>query len=480
MKRLLAMLLALMLWGGSALAEGERYIVEYPDENHHYNTHALLLARDGTALCAPDAYSSIFLLTPEGMEAERSLYGATRFRFPLNADWWADEVSNCMLLMDASGAPLTDFEFYDLAYDEFADRLVFRVCRDEALECGLMDRSGAVLGQWPLRALIPNGEGGYVGWDGEGSVIYLDGDLRLSRTGLVCWDFWSQEGFHDGLMALRLEEGTIYIDTQGRQAFDGVFDEAYPFHGDWACVRSPDEGQYALIDTEGNGMSGRYDEILFSAQDGGYLCVDASGVDFYRPEEGMRATHIPVDASGDWELDCVDHMEGDITDDGLILRMPRWKGIIGIAVEGEGLYAYDTEGRLLFRLEALPQWEYYYQYLTEWTGTPEALILPISEEADVLIDRQGNPVSSAYARLTAPIWRDGRGVFRYTVDDEEGWADSYGVVDEKGRDLLGATYESLDVVDLDRFWVHKYDRWGLIDAEGRWLYEISDYVDLMD
>ena len=63
-------------------------------------------------------------------------------------------------------------------------------------------------------------------------------------------------------------------------------------------------------------------------------------------------------------------------------------------------------------------------------------------------------------------------------DDE--WKEWYGVVDEQGRDVLGTLYDSLEVLDLDRFWVHRSDRWGLIDDEGRWLYEVSDYTNLLD
>ena len=224
----------------------------------------------------------------------------------------------------------------------------------------------------------------------------------------------------------------------------------------------------------------RYDSILWSEEDGGYLCTGPSLVDFYHADEHMRRTRIAFDAPAAWSLDTIYHAEGNITDDGTVVSMPRWKGIIGIAVENEGLYCYNTEGEPMFHLKDIPEKDVYYHYFNEWTGVPKTLILSVSREQDRLIDSEGKPVTDPCDGLIASIWRGGKGRFRFAVNNNWGSPERYGVLDEAGSVLLDAVYENLEILDLDRYWVRQNNRWGLIDSRGNWLCEISDYMSLMD
>ena len=56
----------------------------------------------------------------------------------------------------------------------------------------------------------------------------------------------------------------------------------------------------------------------------------------------------------------------------------------------------------------------------------------------------------------------------------------FGVIDEEGRVLLEPVFDSLRVLDLDRYWVRQGSRTGLIDGEGNWYFAVDDYVDLLD
>ena len=478
MKRTFIILLLLAQLGCGALAEP--YIVQYPDGVHSHNTHALLLSADGQALCDPGAYAEIRRLTPLGLGEDRCLYAATRSEYPLGTEYGSDLLYNSVLLMDSAGRPVTDYAFSDLRYDADTDRLIFRRHEDGKLRSGVMTRDGRVLGHWPLETLVPNGEGGYIGLSENNRLAWIDVELAYHDTGRTAWGL-DTEGFCDGRMVLYSEGPDIYIDPRGQRAFDADYAGLCPFHGGWAAVKPEGvDGPLAFVDASGSLLPMRYDSILWSSQDCGYVCADSTGVDFYHADDGMRVARIPVDTENSWRVDYIHSYDGDIAVDATITEMPRWKGVVAIAVENEGLYCYDTEGAALFTLTDIPERDYYYRYFDEWDGTPTAYVLGATQDASWLIDERGRPLTEAFADLTAPLWRDGHGLFRYAVYRDDEWNEWYGVVDEQGRDVLGTLYDSLEVLDLDRFWVHRNDRWGLIDEKGRWLYEVSDYTNLLD
>ena len=107
-----------------------------------------------------------------------------------------------------------------------------------------------------------------------------------------------------------------------------------------------------------------------------------------------------------------------------------------------------------------------------------------------LIDMDGNAIGPDYREINGAIWRDGHGLFitqeyRIIPDDEGEYMVDWrsmrcGVCDEDGNEILPCVYDSVSVLGMDRFWVTRGSRTGMINREGRWYYTVNEYENLVD
>ena len=136
-------------------------------------------------------------------------------------------------------------------------------------------------------------------------------------------------------------------------------------------------------------------------------------------------------------------------------------------------------------------------FFTDCEGVPGRLAVSTGEwpqETYFLTDLRLRRVAGPYRRIEGGLWwKDGEGCFLICdfdtyeeTQDGVTWvypvASSYvyGVIDQDGNEVLPLSYNSIQYLSPGRYWVRRGETWALVDAEGNALYEISEYVDLMD
>lgn len=84
------------------------------------------------------------------------------------------------------------------------------------------------------------------------AAVEIDGKWHFvdASFNVVLGGFVEAKSFSDGLALIKtVDEKYIFINKEGKQAFDGEFDSAQSFNDGWALVK--EDGKYCFIDTSG-------------------------------------------------------------------------------------------------------------------------------------------------------------------------------------------------------------------------------------
>ena len=485
MKRVLLMTLILSLLSVSL---AESYPAAYVSEGGDIE-FTLLLDDDGTALTPRSTYSSIYAITPEDTPPEDRLYAAaTLYPDPTVSapdiyGWQEDDLTRAAL-MNARGELLTDFEYSYFSYDENGDVVIAYV---PGGRCGVLSRTVEALLPPVYSDIVANGEGGYLAIEASGNIAAYNG-----RMPIVCiapdgtaqptgWfgEIGSINQFRGGVGVLIWIKDlgpadSIFVDGQGRQLFNRSFYRIDGFQGDLAPVSVDEFSATALIDRGGRLVTPAiYDYVhTFGTDDDGvFVGTFADGFAIIDQTTGgiLREEHLSNDSD---YITCWD-IGGRL---------------LAVSVADE-TFIYDFDGR------ALSSWNGC--SVSGWYGKTDATlnrVLLYSGDYPYysysLADLDGSILAEGFQDISDGIWSDGEGrlVFateRY-LEDEDGspyidWSSRrYGLCDQDGSILLEATYDAMEVLGLDRFWVRRGSRCGMIDSAGSWLYAIDDYEYLMD
>ena len=490
MRRMLILTLILSLLQPALLstAMAETYPVAYGNVDEGIG-FMLLIDDDGTPLTPRYAYSNIGAITPEGTPFEDRLYSATTLHPDLTGlvpdeYGWYNADTRRTALMNAQGELLTDFDYSYIYYEE-AGNVVITFTPDGC--CGVLSRTGEVLVEPVYGAVTSNGEGGYLAVKtGEGApddegpypIVCITPDGATLPTG---WhsEISSIDAFRNGYCILNwLEEesgaGSVFVDAQGSQQFYHSFYSARDFLGNLAPVCRNEFGGTGLMDRRGRlVVPAVYGDIYTygTDEDGIFVGTLRDGFALIDPMTGavIREEHFPEepDYVSCWSIG----------------------GRMLVVSDGENDFIYDFDGR---PLPAVNDYS-----VNGWFGTTDATldrVLLFSGEYPyyryAVANLDGEIVSKDFQDIYGGIWRDGEGrlvfVTQDYLEDEEGdpyidWSSRrLGVCDQDGNTLLEARYDDIEVLSLDRYWVRRGTRSGLIDGTGKWLYTIEDYEYLMD
>ena len=485
MKRVLAILLALMLLG---TAQAEIFVVNmYGEENGSYG---LLVDEDGTMYTDTSSFGSIYIFSDKlqgiyaatpydysSMMTEEQLRLAVQDELP-----YYEYMLECLL--DERGNMLTGFEYVNFYYDEASGVIIGQ--RTEG--CDVLSLQGEVLMRTDYLWIGMNGQGGYLAvraeedtpYDGEMCpLVFVSADGTERELGYE-GSRWSCRLMQDGYYYVDVGEDTmrgIYLDAQGREAFE--LDIAYGENFEYGMAIVRDANDYCgLIDRQGRYILPHLYTTLQTAME--------------YPEAPM----IAVTADGVLEL----YERGTMR---CITRYRPEEGAITYAfhVNAGMIMAYDDAGATLLKNDGTPVFR---QDTTEsgdsasvWYGLedgscPERIVMENGtwpERRCVLVDLQGRQTSGEWKIIEGSAWQDGKGRFAVVdydiVDSEYGptvdWMSyRYGLIDENGNVIHETKYDSLTVLSMDRCWVQLGDLSGMIDNDGRWLATVSRYEYLMD
>ena len=478
MKRILAAALCLMLLGAGAFAETftVAYFADYEGESYD-----LLIRDDGTLLTPPQTYHSIYEITPRGTPEAERMYEASYLNpdiDPTAYDPDGEDFYRRVGLMNAAGEMLTGDEFIHF---EWADGHILFTTQDNAV--GVMDLSGQVTIPARYIEIVPISTGGFIAQKLDGPVDYdayyplvrIDPDgsehelqWHAGWSGLYTWS--------QGILCLdEVEEfdgRSIYMDESGSMLFGRVFGEIHAFLGNYAVAA---EGEMdGLIDKNGKFVvPAEYDYISDEADNTEPCFIARKGgtVTLFSAEDA----HVMMSVT----------LEGRDTI-GAYFELP---GLLHVTSE-EDEYLYTTDGTLLRKLEPGTDVTINFPVME---GVPDVLLESSGqgpESCTRLTDLDGNPIGKDYWSIYGSIWQGGHGLFQtcttrtYTDvagDKNVDWRSwRYGLCDEAGNEVLPNVYDNLQVLSMDRFWVTRGSRVGMIDRDGHWYYEIDGYTSLMD
>ena len=149
---------------------------------------------------------------------------------------------------------------YDLVGSFSEDRCVLQKDEDIDSYLGAIDSTGKIVIPLEQRDYFSDFSEGlaYHGYSGE-KVGFIDrwGEVKIEPQFEAEYEGEGTLGFHEGVAAVAIPDGCIYIDTEGKRLFDGtVFEIARRFSNGYALVRhfpaTPDKREKLfLIDKNG-------------------------------------------------------------------------------------------------------------------------------------------------------------------------------------------------------------------------------------
>lgn len=480
MKKLLALVLCLLLCGTAAMAEV--YIV-YAYGGGEYPGGAILIDDDGTLLAPSGAYEMIGTLTPDGTPESERLYYAepTLIQVPVDQIDEDNYYSYYRLaLMGPDGSLLTGYDYCSLEYAG-PDRIVFMLPSQAR---GVMDFEGNVFLEAGYAALVPDGQGGWLGlamdapardYDECYPLVHIDAEGNVTETGLHA-PVYAISGYSEGLCPVNEVEEyhgrTVYLDQDGCIAFDGTFDYGEQFFGNLACVTAGETS--GLIGKDGQFVvNPGYEYISQSDSDRGPIYIAHAGTGFAVFSADTGETLLEMD------FEDVEYVSAWMDTPSLIK-----------VTTGDESFLYTLDGQLV---RTLGEDEDISVSFNSSDGTVDRLIESSGPWPDTrarLIDMDGNAIGPDYREINGAIWRDGHGLFitqeyRIIPDDEGEYMVDWrsmrcGVCDEDGNEILPCVYDSVSVLGMDRFWVTRGSRTGMINREGLWYYAVNEYENLVD
>ena len=421
----------------------------------------------GTPDDAPFFAAMPVVLTTEGSQADEPLYA----------------------LMDGQGRCLTGAEYRWLEY-YLEDGVVVGQRPDES-QCAL-SIGGETLLDGGYALVLPNGEGGwlvmedaqfdeYGSANGELTLIAADG--TRTDTGVRA-DRWSVSAYSSGRCRVSGDDETIYLDASGREVFRLEGGYGLDFAQNTAIFCNAD-GLFGLVDISGaEVLPAVYNSLDRSAQYGAQAVLLGTRLD---------GTMDMYDADGATLLLTVNMNDGNEDDYYYTYQDSRETVEIG---NNERSEVYTTSGEHLFSAVHAEEGDlsgYSMSYAVVGEGeTPQRCVRqegqwPEYKRQMAMLD--GTPVGEAHREISPQIWMDGhaRCVAQdyelKPVDDDWRIVDGSlraGVIDENGEVILDVIYDSVEILDMDRYWVRMGDEYALLDGAGNELAKLSDYSRLMD
>lgn len=477
MKRILTLALCLLL-GTAALAE--TYLVSYyPDYEDGYVSRQLLLRDDGTVVVDSSEYTQITEISPAGTPEEERRFAA----MALTGDGGTGQCA----MMDADGRLLTDFE-YEFLYQE-QDSDIIRFYKSSGA-IGVLRPDGSVLVEGAYRNLLPGGEGRWLaltedGAGGRGALVSIEGG-EVTDSGLHC-DFITPpdtpgDPFVLGGVAER-GGNALCVDADLRPCFEGDYAFIESFRGGYAQATPRGGELVGVIDAAGEQvLPAEYCSVTFFGEDGesGALAVDGDRLGFALFDGATfdLRSHVSLREIPGADYAAIYTEDSDVN---VVLYDAEYNTLLNLRFDGHGR-----------PLPADPENTSVYSYYTLEVGVAQRK-LSYNDESDLpyhLVDLEHNRRSGDFQDIGAGIWVDGHGRYVFSTYDTYVDADGYtgmnwftrrsGVIDEDGNTILEPVYTSVDLLDLDRFWVQDGRRAGMIDGAGNWYCTVNFYEYLMD
>lgn len=428
-------------------------------------------------------------------------------------DWYdfeGDYFDSLYAVMNARGELITGFDYIAFTHD-VSDAVIFATRADGFVDA--LDEQGNVLVSGDYAAMTSDGNGGYlatkpdldqideygdfpamsalvhVASDGsEEDTGYTTGtyELGVFNSGYLCVPLYGEiqpeEAAEESEEETEDDEyfedydnydyevlGYVFLDSQGKNAFDKVFTYAAMFTGGYAEVE--DENFNArLIDVNGEYVTDK----------------EYSGFD--RGEDGDSMPIIANIVGGGFDL--LDRADLSViasfgSEYGNELFASQAGGDFIMAYSDSCMMIMAADGRIIYSSQ--DENVYAYTWYAYCEGQPERILVSRGDWPSAqcsLMDLEGNTVGGAYPELTALSWKDGQG--RYMVADfdvvevdygGETMLDAdydtytYGIIDQDGNTILETKYTMINCLSADRYWVSDGNTYQLVDENGNVIYE---------
>lgn len=420
LRRVCALVCALLALGVAALAEGPYCVVE--------GGVSLLADGEGHPLTNNGEYPNLFPVRPGSLYAGGS--------------------AGDYALLDAAGRELSDLRF-DMI-DDAGDALVFR----RGLFYGAMDAAGSVILPAEWTQLTPDGAGGWLGMrdsavDELPDALYhiaADGAEMLTDT-LVLGEL---RGVFEDRMAFAASDGRWgYVNGAGETVIEPVWHAAGDFSG----------GRAIVTGDEGCGLIGADGETLIPPE---YACLT-----------GIEGAWAGLDAAGRLTLFDDISLEPTLTLDGAPLDI-RALGMALSVSDGETARLLVADGTELCALSGSISFE------AGVDGQFIAQDFSLGEEISWLVNPDGSRASGNFLRLL-PLctgryaWMRMRGdkyfseALGETLTDWDWRTLRWGLLDGTGKQLQPAIYRTIRALDDERLLLATDSAVILADRDGKQL-----------
>lgn len=457
MKKALAVLIALILMSGSALAEERSFALNQDQGSDIY-------AWDGAQLTQSDTYFSINSITNGETAPADELFAAQSANQALPED--GDYVAPHYALLDAKGAQLTDFLYDSLEYDKTGDALLYSI--DGVF--GAMSRSLQELVPCEYDSVVSDGEGGFL-LDAHSSadappVLHMNKGGKAEPTGVKARFYWGN--LTEGLCAAVDENGLYgFLNGQGQWAVKPKYDWVQNFTGGYAIVRQ--KNKTGVIDKTGKWtVKPTYDDDRSMLSDGSAaLLMRGTRAYIVRPSDGKPLFSIRLTKDG-------------------YLSSGSVKPVIAVTDKGKSTL-YDTKGTKLLSLDDSYSFDL-------WSTQPQDRLVVTSASAGILMDLAGKKLYEGQG-VSYLDTVDGRTLYttsRFKTHMVQYQGDAkpseeiiyqtyrYGIIDSDGNEVLPMIYTQLYPLVSGRYYARDAQRWGVIDETGKWIVSGSLYDQLTD
>ena len=427
-----------------------------PDALYPYNgpEGSCLIDLNGNVY-ADDGYYSIYTLVSDSGER---LFSATKVE---GGDM------RCYLL-DGKGQRMTDGACFWLTPK--GEHIVFQSTNDLI---GLYGWHGETLVEPTYQALIPAGEGSYIGlMDDSWAIQSAEADLirpgvSVVKIRLGGGDVNELDDFIDGLAAAGVNDSGReligFIDATGTWQIPPIYDYANGFIGNYAIASM--DGRIGMIDREGNTvLPFEYDSInpVFDKQARALAAQCGTDITVLDAE-----TLEPLFVVGDVDYGWIDQNAALV--------------VHGASVDQTRAYSLDGKLICVIRddcetLSIINGDRYYVRDYNDYTYE--------------LCDFRGNTIMSGVGMPDVMTGADGAYALELTSFDVIDYGDGYtgldwnrmhcGLYDLDGNELLEPKYDYIVQVCEGYYSVRRGQWHGVVDSVGGWVLKRSNYMTLMD
>lgn len=380
-----------------------------------------------------------------------------------------------LALFDETGTPLTEYGYEALYMTERKSALFY--LRDG--KTGLMDIAGREI-TGPLYMQMEDvGQGVFIGiegnfYDGKPANVYRV-DMSGKRKLLV--EKAREVGYTgNGLLAVKNAKGLYgYYDLAGKAVIKPQFDYAETFCRGFAVVGK--DGLRGLIDVQGNFVIPmRYGDLYTN-----YQYPNGDEV----PEENMRV--FTSDQPNSYMAAERDFVVFSLYP---VREVAQMRALDLYGLSNGMLDAHYSDRRAIYDAQGAEIMRFHPDVSVSFVFGDYLLINDYSKAMDstftaYLVDNTGKRVTEEYHSLFDEIVpgteRHVLQCLRQTSSTGRGNASMrYGYIGADLKILLPPVYDYASIISDNRFWVTEGPLSGIVDGEGNWLYQYSEYMKLVD